>query len=207
MVILIVSVWKWGGSYFEKVRAPFLDGERWADNRVINGGSNGSVSAAHDSELTARLGSASNGSGWRVTFTTSDTTHTNTLRFYIPIQSSLSPPLSPTAIPSSWFCCFVEGKQSDAHTESEHRWKYKQNKIQFSLFIIIIIGDTIIIIWGTMSHQTGSVLLLERDKQKKKKKFCCHQTLQVVCCRVVYSLWTWLWHCRGTVASDKTCPV
>lgn len=136
MVILIISVWKWGGSYFEKVRAPFLDGERWADNRVINGGSNGSVSAAHDSELTARLGAASNGSGWRVTFTTSDTTHTNTLSFYIPIQSSLSLPLSPTAMPSSWFCCSVEGKQSDFHTESEQRWKYKQKERQFFLFSI-----------------------------------------------------------------------
>lgn len=62
--------------------------------------------------------------------------------------------------------------------ENTNRTKDSFFFFMFSLFIIYIS-----IIWGTMSHQTGSVLLLERDKQKKKKKFCCHQTLQVVCCR------------------------
>lgn len=67
----------------------------------------------------------------------------------------------------------------------------------FSLFIIYIS-----IIWGTMSHQTGSVLLLERDKQKKRRYFAAIKLSKLSVAAVVHSLWTWLWHCRGTAASS-----
>lgn len=180
-------------------------------NRVINGGSNGSVSAAHDSELTARLGAASNGSGWRVTFTTSDTTHTNTLRFYIPIQSSLSLSLSlrlrclllgSVVLLKANRATFTQKVNIDENTNTT---KDSFFFFLFSLFIIIIFKypANISIIWGTKSNQTGSVLLLERDKQKKRRNFAAIKLSKLSVAAVTSSLCSQFVNLTLTLSGDS----